>query len=440
MASFTNLFGATLKGKEGNIDTVTALDGKHVAIYFSAHWCPPCRGFTPKLAEYYTESLKAKGMEVVFVSSDRSVEDFDSYYKEMPWLALPFEDRSRKDTLSKKFKVKGIPSFVILSKDGSVITTDGRSEVMADPTGERFPWTPKSFAEVIGDKFLRGKETVGKDALEGKTLGLYFSAHWCPPCRGFTPQLAAATKTYNEKKLPFQVIFVTADRDEEAFKGYFSEMQEKGGDDWLAIPFEDKQRCKDLGKLFDVSGYPTLVIIDGNGKVINANARGDILSDPAGDKFPWEPPLVGDLQEPEGIEESLSIAVLMEALPAEQQGNIMAQLEPVAKKYRTQAAETDEDPKYLFFAAKGSDGTVKQIRKLCSLGDALASKELSSDEPDAKRAKTDSASPAVQMVLFNLEEGGTYYQSDATEITTKVVEDFISAFESGSLKAKKVQK
>ena len=54
-----------------------ALAGKVKLIYFSAHWCGPCRGFTPQLAKTY-EALKAAGknMELVFVSSDRGEEDF----------------------------------------------------------------------------------------------------------------------------------------------------------------------------------------------------------------------------------------------------------------------------------------------------------------------------------------------------------------------------
>ena len=73
------------------------------------------------------------------------------------WLALPYADRERKDKLSKKFKVRGIPTLVILDTDGSVITTDGRSAVSEDPTGAAFPWKPKPLSELLGGGLvLRG--------------------------------------------------------------------------------------------------------------------------------------------------------------------------------------------------------------------------------------------------------------------------------------------
>merc|ERR1719231_1447567 len=100
-------------GKDGDVKTADALAGKTtVGLYFSAHWCPPCRGFTPKLAKAYTDSLKAKGMEIVFVSSDRDDEAFKDYFGEQPWLALPFAERDLKAKLSKQYKVSGIPTFV----------------------------------------------------------------------------------------------------------------------------------------------------------------------------------------------------------------------------------------------------------------------------------------------------------------------------------------
>merc|ERR1712166_292973 len=113
-------------------------------------------------------------------------------------------DRKTKDALSKKYKVSGIPSFVIVdAKTGELITDDGRTAITEDPEGDGFPWKPKSLDDVMGavTTLQNGKgaaSTVDKTtALAGKTVGLYFSAHWCGPCRGFTPELI---KTYNAMK------------------------------------------------------------------------------------------------------------------------------------------------------------------------------------------------------------------------------------------------
>lgn len=92
-----------LKGPKDNRQTVSVssleVEGNVLGLYFSAHWCGPCRGFTPSLAKWYTEltSGKLQGkLNIVFVSSDRDEPSFDDYFKDMPWLALPFEKRDLK--------------------------------------------------------------------------------------------------------------------------------------------------------------------------------------------------------------------------------------------------------------------------------------------------------------------------------------------------------
>lgn len=121
-------------------------------MYFSAHWCPPCRGFTPKLAGFYKEGLKDK-METIFVSSDRDEGSFTEYHNEMPWPALPYDKRKEKEILSKQMGVAGIPTFAVINPDGTVVTTDGRAKVEKDPKGENFPaaWLPQPFNDVNDD-------------------------------------------------------------------------------------------------------------------------------------------------------------------------------------------------------------------------------------------------------------------------------------------------
>lgn len=144
-ASLLQQLGDTLVGKDGNLDTKTALAGKDaVGIYFSAHWCPPCRGFTPTLGQKYTELKSAgKNFELIFVSSDRDQSAFEEYHGSMPFLALPFSDRARKEQLSEFYGVEGIPSLVIVAPDGTIINKSARGALEADTVVEDFPFHPK---------------------------------------------------------------------------------------------------------------------------------------------------------------------------------------------------------------------------------------------------------------------------------------------------------
>ena len=106
-AHLTALFGPNLLGPGGAKLDLSSLKGKVIGLYFSAHWCPPCKQFTPLLAAKYRDIIKTgKPFEIVFVSSDRSQGEADAYFKEMPWKALPFSERGRKDALSTKFNVQ----------------------------------------------------------------------------------------------------------------------------------------------------------------------------------------------------------------------------------------------------------------------------------------------------------------------------------------------
>ncbi|XP_041379736.1 nucleoredoxin-like, partial [Gigantopelta aegis] len=64
----------------------------------NAHWCPPCRVFTPNLIDWYTrlrEGVAKDKLEIVYISLDKDEKTFDEYYETMPWLALPYKYRER---------------------------------------------------------------------------------------------------------------------------------------------------------------------------------------------------------------------------------------------------------------------------------------------------------------------------------------------------------
>ena len=52
--ALAKLFGEELTNKAGDVVSTSDLEDKEkIGIYFSAHWCAPCRAFTPKLVKAY---------------------------------------------------------------------------------------------------------------------------------------------------------------------------------------------------------------------------------------------------------------------------------------------------------------------------------------------------------------------------------------------------
>jgi nucleoredoxin len=138
---------ATLLTKSGPKPTSEVLANKRaVGLYFSAHWCPPCRGFTPVLAQFYKDLQKQDpdALEIIFVSSDQDDGSFNEYYGEMPWTSVIF-GAEEGDSLGQRFGVRGIPSFQICDPTtGKVVDADGRSTVMngkSDPKAASSRWT-----------------------------------------------------------------------------------------------------------------------------------------------------------------------------------------------------------------------------------------------------------------------------------------------------------
>jgi len=421
--------GDSIIGKEGStISAVSAAkiaeDCEMVSFYFSAHWCPPCRGFTPKLSSCYKQ-LKADGKkwEIIFLSSDKDQSAFDEYFGEMPFKAVKYENRKLKGDLSKKFGVQGIPTMINLDpKTGKVLSKDGRSSVIEDPEGKDFPWKAKSFWELMeGSKLLKHNEAKdGHTEVDAASLkdsvdyiGIYFSAHWCPPCRGFTPKLNDwYKKNVASGKHKFEFIFNTWDRDPESHTSYWREKM-----DFLTRKYDDKDLRKGLDKLFEVQGIPTLAIVDAKtGKLITTDARSKIDSDPDGEQFPWEKQAVGFMggEVVDALNQSVCCMVYCE----NEQGK--AAVMSSAVPYMEAKKAADEWPGMMdveFIVDDGSHDLSKRVSGLI------------------KKTETE------VLFLMELGEKKLYYLEDVTtadQITEDNVKRLISGYKAGTLKTRAI--
>ncbi|KAK9052744.1 hypothetical protein SSX86_029374 [Deinandra increscens subsp. villosa] len=274
----------------GNKVPITELEGKIVGLYFVLSTFKKSSDFTSTLVKVYNE-LKAKesNFEIVMIPLDDNEEAFQKELDSAPWFSLPFKDK-KCEKLVRYFELSTLPTLVIIGPDGKTLHPNV-ADAIEEHGANAYPFTPDKFSEL--EKIEKARQeaqtlesvlvsgdldfVVGKDGIKipvsdlvGKHILLYFSAHWCPPCRAFTPKLV---ETYNEIKSKhdeFEVIFISSDRDQASYEEYYATMP------WLALPYNDKRK-QSLSRIFKVNGIPLLVALGPTGKTITTETRGLIM-------------------------------------------------------------------------------------------------------------------------------------------------------------------
>ncbi|XP_064159708.1 nucleoredoxin-like isoform X1 [Anguilla rostrata] len=408
-----NLLGERLVNSEKAEIDVQALGSKLsvIGLYFGCSLNGPCRQFNASLCEFYSKfknsSEHKDKLEIVFVSSDQDQKHWQDFLQEMQWPALPFKERHKKMRLWNRYKVTSVPSLVFVEAvTGKVVCRNGLLVVRDDPKGLEFPWGPKPFAEVVEGPLLRSSgQTADSSSLEGSYVGVYFSAHWCPPCRSLTRVLAESYQTVKDSGQKFEIVFVSADRSEDSFKQYFSEMP------WVAVPYTDEGRRSRLNRLYGIQGIPTLILLDPEGHVITRQGRVEVLNDPECRFFPWQPRPVLELREANAVHlnEGPCLVLFVDAEEEEELELARELIQPIAEKIMAKYKATEEETPLLFFVA-GEDDMSDSLRDYTNLPEA-----------------------APLLTILDMSARAKYVR-DVEEITPTVVEQFVDDFLAEMLK------
>lgn len=257
---------------DGTSISISDFKGKLLVLNFCAKWCGFCAPEIPHLKKVYEEH-HGKGLEVIGISLDENEAELHEFTKEhdISWPQF-YDGKGWKTELAQLFGILSVPSQWLIDKDGRILSVDTRGEQLS----QLVKWTEATRIGNMIPDFTAvdvDEKTVSNATLKGKVALLYFGYIHREPELEHIDELYIRHHQNGFEAIGFNV---GSWRDEAALRDFIRRENHQGG---YIYADQDGDHAA-VGEVFGFGHgprsrkveLPAFILIDANGKVIDARA------------------------------------------------------------------------------------------------------------------------------------------------------------------------